>query len=1361
METFISIVGSICGSITGIATENAVGPITRQLSYLFKHRTKFQNLRNKVQELKAAGERVEQSVREAKMNGEVIFPDVETWLTVVNEKISDQAATQLEEDEEKFKRRCFAGCCPDLKLRYQHSKKAQTEADTIAQLLNEKDQFINRVSYRPSVQAIGINRPVKDYASFESRTGAFNGVMAALKDDNVNKVGIYGMGGVGKTTLVKEIAIQAQEKLSFTAVVFVAVTQAPNMQDIQNKIAEKLNLKIDETDMDVRATRLRQRLKTEKKVFIILDDIWVTLNLEALGVPVADEHNECKILMTSRSLDVLKSMDAPQNLSIETLNEDEAQNLFKNIAGNIVERPDLQSIAVAIAKRCAGLPIAIATIAKALKHKQNLFEWRDALRQLNKPSKGNFKGIPAEAYSAIELSYKFLDEKVQPIFLLCSIMGHDVTIEDLLRYARGLGLFNDVKGMEETRDKVLTLVTNLKASCLLLDGSNPTRFDMHDVVCDVALSIALSDCGWFTPGEEDVFEILSDKDTMRDCNLVSLRNAKVSELPNELDCPNLTFFSMHGALEIPNNFFKGMQRLKVLNFVDMHFTSLPSSLGSLKTLSSLCLRDCGLKDIIILGELKHLEILDLRKSKIKILPKEIGQLTMLKLLDLSDCRSLEVTSPGVLSNLSRLEELYLYNSFDRWEVQGTENPRSNASLVELQHLSRLTTLEVHIPDVQAMPKDNIFSAKLERYKISIGDGKWFLYGDRGMEVPRMLKLKMKTSVNLFHGIKRLLRTTQSLYLAEVKDVREILYDPITQGFPDLKHLSIFDVSDIKVVINSMMSVPCLELLSLWNLTDLEAIFDDQLKAASFDRLRIIRVWNGKKLNNLFSFSMATELHQLEQIYVSNCDYMIGLIVVKEETGDDEILEFRQLSSLYLKDLSSFKSLWYSEETLESVPCLFDKKVILPVLEELSIEDMDNLERLWPNQLSQHSFSKLTSIQLRRCPKLLDVFPSSMLTRFQRLNQLSIRNCKSVEEIVFESHPQEESRAMQSFSPQLIQSDVIISEFPCLTSLVLGGLPNLRSIHREMLTINWPSLKEMEVEGCDKVEILFASQETTGFPVQQPLFWVNQSTFPKLHQLTLGGNAGMKETWYSDGQQLVFHHFPNLEVVKLEEYTDQALPLPSYLFTLLSSPNLQTLEIRRCSFQEIMFQSEEGGEEKSAWVRKFNLVPSSVSFRNLVTLRVELCHGIIKLITHSTAKSLVQLREMRISDCQDIEEIIQGADDDDEIHFPQLNHLELTGLPKLESFCSSRNHTFEFPSLQTVIVIDCQKMKVFAGGHSNTPMLHKVRLHWWREEEPCEGSLNSTIQQLFREKKIMIGLCYMAFAFSLIVAAGRNDRRRRG
>ncbi|KAK8508761.1 hypothetical protein V6N13_090734 [Hibiscus sabdariffa] len=323
-------------------------------------------------------------------------------------------------------------------------------------------------------------------------------------------------------------------------------------------------------------------------------------------------------------------------------------------------------------------------------------------------------------------------------------------------------------------------------------------------------------------------------------------------------------------------------------------------------------------------------------------------------------------------------------------------------------------------------------------------------------------------------------------------------------------------------------------------------------------------------------------------------------------------------------------------SLDQPQHLFNAKVNLPVLEKLDIQNMDNLERLWHSQLAEHSFSKLTSIVLRDCPKLLTIFPLNMLTRLQRLNHLSIWDCKSLEEIIFESQPQEgsSSRAMQSFSLQLIQSGVAF-EFPRLASLTLDALPNLRSIHRKMLTINWPSLKEMEVKGCDKVEILFSSQETSGISCQQqPLFWVNQFTFPKLHQLTLGWNVGMKEIWHCVGQQLVSHYFPNLKVVKLEYHTEQILPLPPYLFPLLSSPNLQTLEIGKL-FQKMIFISEEGGEEKSPWVRKFNLVPSSASFRNLVTLKVERCHGIVKVITHATSKSLVQLKELNINICNNI------------------------------------------------------------------------------------------------------------------------------
>ncbi|MBA0861393.1 hypothetical protein Goshw_027420, partial [Gossypium schwendimanii] len=175
--------------------------------------------------------------------------------------------------------------------------------------------------------------------------------------------------------------------------------------------------------------------------------------------------------------------------------------------------------------------------------------------------------------------------------------------------------------------------------------------------------------------------------------------------------------------------------------------------------------------------------------------------------------------------------------------------------------------------------------------------------------------------------------------------------------------------------------------------------------------------------------------------------------------------------------------------------------------------MENVERLWPNQLDEHSYSKLTSFFLEGCPKLLNVFPLSMLMRLQKLENLSIWNFESLEEIICESQSQEINvSAMQSLSPQLIQSNVITFEFPCLPSLTLIGLPNLKSICHKTQTISWHLLKKMEVYGCNKVEILFASQEISGSINEQPLFWVNKYMFPNLHQLTLGWNVGVKEIW---------------------------------------------------------------------------------------------------------------------------------------------------------------------------------------------------------------------------------------------------------
>ncbi|XVF30815.1 hypothetical protein REPUB_Repub16aG0090700 [Reevesia pubescens] len=1495
MEAVISIVGSILGSLAGKAAEYTVDPIAQQLSYLFKPKSKFQNFRDQLQKLKDARERVQQKVNEAKRNGEEIFNDVDRWLTDVNGKISEEAALQFQEDEEKAKKRCFVVLCPNFKSRYQLSRKAEKEANTIAQLLEQNGKF-DLVSYPAAPEGVA-TRPVKDYEDFESRTGAFNAVMEALKDSNLSIIGVYGMGGVGKTTLVKQVARQAKEENLFDEVVMATVTQSFDISRIQDQIAEELGgKKLDKQSDAGRAGELRNRLKNSKKVLVILDDVWVKLDLEAVGIPYGAEHKGCKILLTSRELRVLSLTKSQQNLAVDVLTEDEAWSLFEKMAGDIVLSPDLYPIATEVAKKCAGLPIAIVTVGKGMENKKNAYEWRSALQDLIRPSKRNFKGISADVYSAIELSYKFLeDEEHRPTFLLCSVMGHNAVIEDLLIYGKGLGIFHGVDSIQEARDKVLTLVSNLKASCLLLDGSTPKysdrreHFDMHDVVRDVAISISSRDQHWLALGRDDVFKEWSDEETMRRCNLISLRDAKVSELPDELECPNLTFFSMvseNSSLKIPDNFFKGMQRLKVLDFAKMHFSSLPLSISSLKNLHTLCFSWCTLEDIAIIGELKNLEILNLRGSTTATLPREIGQLTKLKLLDLSWCDNLEVISANVLSSLSSLEELYLYDSFDGWEVEveGHDNPRSNASLVELNNLSHLTTLEVHIPNHQAMPKDHFFLQKLERYKISIGE-KWDWLSDK-LEISRMLKVELNESINLYDGVK-MLQKIENLCLNGVKNVENILYDPNTLRFSQLKTMKVrgcdtlknlfsvsvarglcqlqeIEVSDCRNITkivadekegnigdieeSGILEFPQLRTLKLMDLPELKIFYSAEERVSSsrqegiqstidassdvvtpffnqkvaFPAIKELELHRCINLKYVFTSSTVKSFVQLKTLQISWCTKIEEVISVTQGLVEEERVVFPRLEHLHLHRLPNlkrfccgspieFRSLKKLQikycDVLSTFHCdctssvgkssnistdhnlrthirlpLFNHKVALPMLEDLQITKLTNLERLWPNQLADESYPNLIQLRLEKCNKLLNVFPLSMSRRLQRLQSLNIGMCQLLEEI---------------FEPQQNHSSFIEPlsfEFPQVTYLQLRILPKLKGFYHEMHTTNWPSLKHMCMEGCDKVEILFASQETReksqqDVSIQQPLFWVNKFTFPDLEILELGLNDGMKEIWHACGQQLVTDYLCKLKDVQVRGTPKKFAIIPLDLLRLLSLPNLEKLQIRNAHCKEI-FQSEGvGGEEMpaSAWVvlsrvielrlthlselmhlwkekegfqnlrildvklcpkLKFFLVPSSVSFQNLVTLKVQKCGGITKLITHSTAKTLVQLKEMSITDCDKMNEIIEGCGGDEdevkiEISFPQLNSLELRYLPKLESFCSSGNYSFAFPSLEKVKVKDCPKMKMFSQGDSNTSMLQCVRFckkrkddlswegvrYYWR----WEGNLNSTIQQLFKER----------------------------
>ena len=214
--------------------------------------------------------------------------------------------------------------------------------------------------------------------------------------------------------------------------------------------------------------------------------------------------------------------------------------------------------------------------------------------------------------------------------------------------------------------------------------------------------------------------------------------------------------------------------------------------------------------------------------------------------------------------------------------------------------------------------------------------------------------------------------------------------------------------------------------------------------------------------------------------------------------------------------------------------------------------MDDLKIIWGNQFAVDSFYKLKVIKVDFCENLVNIFQSSMLARFQSLEQLIIKDCGSLQEVFeLQGINAKETQVATSkdpkpiFSFQNLQRVRVVtcrslkSLFPasvatCLTQLeqiVIFGcevleeivareeaeqpiasivfprvnvvhlvdLPRLKWFYPGVHSSEWPKLKDMLVAWCPKVEI-FASQLSSfqdihgesqdEIPIEQPLFLVD-------------------------------------------------------------------------------------------------------------------------------------------------------------------------------------------------------------------------------------------------------------------------------
>ncbi|KAK7405164.1 hypothetical protein VNO78_06363 [Psophocarpus tetragonolobus] len=1290
-------------TIASVASKVAT-PLMKHLTYVLLYSTYVNDLESEIQRLQHEEKEVRHTVEAAKRSGEEIEDTVLDWFGRVRAAVEEGQVFLRGEERERV------GCL-DVYSRYTKSQRAKNLVDLVREM--RRETFV-RVSYRRALRC-NVSPAAREYVELESRTVMIKGIMQAWEDVKCDIVGLYGMAGVGKTALVKELAWQVEKNGLFDAVVMATVSSTPDVGMIRAEIADGLGLKFDELTELGRASRLRQRIRQEERILVILDDVWGKLELTQIGVPFGEDQRgcKCKLLVTSRDLNVLNTyIGVDKVYRVEVLSEDESWGLFEKRGGDAIKDPSVQPVAEKVAKNCGGLPLLIVTVVEALKN-QDLYAWKDALEQVTTYELEGCFYSPVR--SAIEKSYEHLEnQELKTFFLLLGSMGISCTTRDLLVFGWCLGLHNHVDTLADGRNRLYKLIDNLRVACLLLDEGQRDSLVVLDVVRHVAAYISSRVKPFFTVHRNKELKVWPRMDLLRTCHHIFLDWCYIRELPEVLECPKLKILQLNiqgNSLKVPDDFFVQMKELKVLSLGGLNCNpSLPPSLALLTNLQALYLCKCVLEDISIVGKLTGLEILNLEKSELRELPAVIGGLSNLRLLDLTDCSPLEVIPRNVILSLTSLEELYMGNSNVQEEVKEGKGQSNDSSLSELRNLHQLTTLNVQTEDTSVFPRDFLGFGRLENYKILIGDGwKWSEVESGNYQTSRLLKLNSgpDASILMDYGIRMLMNKAEELYLAELKGVREVLYELNDEGFSRLKHLNILNCAEMESIIGSTEwayhdhAFPNLESLTLHNLSNMERICSDPIPAQAFTKLQVIKVKGCDRMEFLFSHTMVKHLSGLVEVEISECKFMMIIIAEQRQkdadAGQTDKIRLTNLRSLTLECLPSLVSL-SPESSIEATDSsnicpsqLFNDKVELPNLETLKLYSI-NIQKIWNHQLSY--FENLSSLTVDGCQRLTYLFSYSMARKLIKLEHLLISSCKSMEQILVSDENLGNHHHLQFRKSAPTE---LVPIFPNLETFVISHMDNLKSIWPNQLTEkSFYKLKRMEITSCNNILNVFPSHVL--------------DKLQSLESLNIWNCMALEAVYEIDG------------IITGTEQGDSnqgRLDIPLRNLSLGNLPNLKHL---------------------------WNKDPQgNIRLQNLFTVKAAKCPNLKHVFPLSLAKDLLHLQFLEISDCG-VEEIIEneqrGVEASLGLVFPRLVSIKFLNLPELRCFCSG-NHNFRFPLLNKLYAVECPVMETFSHGILRASILRKIYLT--QEDDQCylEGDLNTTIRKIFdREADIANSLLHL-------------------
>ncbi|XP_073051924.1 disease resistance protein RPM1-like [Primulina eburnea] len=560
-------------------------------------------------------------------------------------------------------RRRIASEIQTIKLRLQNvSKSQQRFKDTHGFMDGSSSSFMSNEWYDSRGDAllledsdiVGIEKPKRQLLEWLLPT-----------ENGLKVISVVGMGGLGKTTLVKRVYDDASVKANFDSHVWVTIAESFKADHLLQSIIKQLVYEVKQQPPHDLESKNVDEMKEfiyyflqHKTYIIVLDDVWKIGAWESIRYAFPRLGALGFIIITTRFNSIGNAACSETNghlYNLEPFDAEESEELFykKAFPGKSCP-PHLKGVSACILKRCEGLPLAIVVIGGLLATKKQIpEEWKMFERNIGLELEGDSM---KRMVKLLYLSYYDLPHYLKAYILYMSIFLEFELLEKWrmirLWIAEGFMELKQGKTEEEMAEAYLNELVSrslIQVADTYEDG-RPRKFRIHDILREYIISKSR---------ERNIFLPASGEKIMWPNKI--RRMAIHSAFTNAQESFNVKYlvslfwfeFEDSESVQILHRVLQdGCRLLKVLDLRGAPLDKIPSEVF----------------------KLYYLKYLSLRRTNIKIIPKSIGNLQNLETLDLKHCRVTEL--PIQILKLCKLRHLLVYSYISARDTFSSGHPQS-------------------------------------------------------------------------------------------------------------------------------------------------------------------------------------------------------------------------------------------------------------------------------------------------------------------------------------------------------------------------------------------------------------------------------------------------------------------------------------------------------------------------------------------------------------------------------------------------------------------------------------------------------------------------------------------------------------